>query len=147
MGSVSYGLGADLSPSLPVGDDRYLNLSSQKRPTKSRGKSFGTTLWHHVQRYCCLGVLFAHAQVHSNSSSYHIRGNDMDCLGDFPSIMRSTRGSAPTLTRLGCQLLPLDHCFSRPVPWLSHFARSKDTSHAPHCPFIRGKLDNNCFEP
>ena len=35
MGSVSYGLGADLSlpPSLPVGDDRYLNLSSQKRPT------------------------------------------------------------------------------------------------------------------
>ena len=34
MGSVSYGLGADLSlpPSLPVGDDRYLNLSSQKRP-------------------------------------------------------------------------------------------------------------------
>ena len=35
MGSVSYGLGADLSlpPSLPVGNDRYLNLSSQKRPT------------------------------------------------------------------------------------------------------------------
>ena len=35
MGSVSYGLGADLSlpPSLPVGDDRYLNLSSQKQPT------------------------------------------------------------------------------------------------------------------
>ena len=33
MGSVSYGLGARLiSPSLPVGDDRYLNLSSQKRP-------------------------------------------------------------------------------------------------------------------
>ena len=35
MESVSYGPGADLSlpPSLPVGDDRYLNLSSQKRPT------------------------------------------------------------------------------------------------------------------
>ena len=34
MGSVSYGLGADLSlpPSLPVGDDRYLNRNSQKRP-------------------------------------------------------------------------------------------------------------------
>ena len=49
-----------ISPSLPVGDDRYLNLSSGP---KSRGASFGTTLWHHVQRYCCLGVLFAHAQV------------------------------------------------------------------------------------
>ena len=37
MGS---GLGADLSlpPSLPVGDDRYLNLSSQKRPT---GRNLG----------------------------------------------------------------------------------------------------------
>ena len=58
-----------ISPSLPVGDDRYL---------KSRGKSFGPTLWHHVQRYCCLGVLFAHAQVPSNSSSYHICGNDMN---------------------------------------------------------------------
>ena len=39
MGSVSYGLGVDLSlslplsPSLSVGDDRYLSLSSQKRPT------------------------------------------------------------------------------------------------------------------
>ena len=34
MGSVSYGLEVQLiSPSLPVGDDRYLNLSSQKRPT------------------------------------------------------------------------------------------------------------------
>jgi len=44
--------------SLPVGDDRYLNLSSQKRPTGQNlgGKLFGTTLWHHVQRYCSLGV-------------------------------------------------------------------------------------------
>ena len=66
--------------SLPVGDDRYLNLSSQKAThgPKSRGKSFGTTLWHHVQRYCCLDVLFAHAQVPSNSSSYHIRRNEMN---------------------------------------------------------------------
>ena len=36
MGSISYyGLGADLSlpPSVPVSDDMYLNLSSQKRHT------------------------------------------------------------------------------------------------------------------
>ena len=40
MEFVSYGLGTDLSlpPSLPVGDDRYLNLSSQKRPT---GRNLG----------------------------------------------------------------------------------------------------------
>ena len=84
MGSVSYGLGADLSlpPSLPVGDDRYLNPSFTKAThgPKSRGKSFGTTLWHHVQRYCCLGVLLAHAQVPSNSSCYHIGGNEMNCV-------------------------------------------------------------------
>ena len=42
MGSVLYGLvwsrGRLISPSLPVGDDRYLNLSSQKRPT---GRNLG----------------------------------------------------------------------------------------------------------
>ena len=69
-----------ISPSLPVGDDRYLNLSSPKAThgPKSRGKSFGTTLWHHVQRYCCFGVLFAHAQVSSNSSWYHICANEVN---------------------------------------------------------------------
>ena len=35
----------------------------------------------HPERYCWLGDLFAHAQVLSNSSSYHIRGNEMNYLG------------------------------------------------------------------
>ena len=52
-----------ISPSLPVGDDRYLNLNSQKRPT---GRNLGGNVWYdalaHVQRYCCLGILPAHAQ-------------------------------------------------------------------------------------
>ena len=87
-----------ISPSLPVGDDRYLNLSSTKAThgPKSRGKSFGTTLWHRVQRYCCLGVLFAHAQVPFNSSSYHIRGNEMNCVrssGYMAAFMSFTRAS------------------------------------------------------
>ena len=45
MGAVSYGLGADLAlpPSLPVDDDRYLNLSSQKRPT---GRNLGGNRWY-----------------------------------------------------------------------------------------------------
>ena len=86
-----------ISPSLPVGDDRYLNLSLQKRPTgRNLGgyrlvRRSGTT-----SRGCCLGVLFAHAQVLSNSSSYHIRGNEMNCVGssEFMTVFTSfTRAS------------------------------------------------------
>ena len=79
-----------ISPSLPVGSTKATH------GPKSRGKSFATTLWHHVQRYCCLGVLFAHAQVLSNSSSYHIRGNEMNCVGSseymtvFTSLTRAS---------------------------------------------------------
>ena len=75
-----------ISPSLPVGDDRYLNLSGPK----SRGASFGTMLWHLVQRYCCLGVLFAHAQIPSNPSTYHIRGNEVNCVvsSEYTSFTR-----------------------------------------------------------
>ena len=71
-----------ISPSLSVGDDRYLNLSSLKRPT---AEIPGEIVWYDalatVQRYCCLGVFFAHAQGPSNSSSYHIRGNEINCIG------------------------------------------------------------------
>ena len=41
---------------------------------KSRGTSLGTTLWHHGQRYCALGILLAHAQIFQNRSSYHNGG-------------------------------------------------------------------------
>ena len=84
MGFVSYGLGADssLSPSLPVGDDRYLNLSSQKRPTgRNLGgnrlvRRSGTTSRGTVVLVFCLRM----RRLPSNSSSYHIRGNEMNCL-------------------------------------------------------------------
>ena len=81
-GSVSYGLGADLSlPScLSVAIGIWTLAQKSDHGPKSRGKSFGTTLWHHVQRYCSLGVLFAHAQLPSNSNSYHIRGVEMNCV-------------------------------------------------------------------
>ena len=83
MGSVSNGLGADLSlpPCLSVTIGIWTLAHKSDPRAKSWGKSFGTTLWHHVQRYCFLGVLFGHAQVPSNSSSYHIRGNEMNCIG------------------------------------------------------------------
>ena len=51
-GSVTYGLGADISlpPCLATG---IWNLAPKATSgPKSRGASFGTTLWRHVQRYC-----------------------------------------------------------------------------------------------
>ena len=94
MGSVSYGLGADLS--LPPCLSVTIGIRTSAHKSDPRGKSFGTTLWHHVQRYCYFHVLFAHAQVLSNSSSYHIRGNEMNCFGTskymtvFTSFTRSS---------------------------------------------------------
>ena len=83
-GSVSYGLGADLSlpPCLSVTIGIWA-LAKANHGAKSKGKSFGTTPWHDVQRYCCVGVLFADAQgssISSRSSPYHIRRNEMNCL-------------------------------------------------------------------
>ena len=48
-------------------------LRIQKKGHKNRND----TKW----RNCCLGVLFAHAQVPSNSCCYHIRGNEVNCVG------------------------------------------------------------------
>ena len=42
---------------------------------KSRGTSFGTTLWHHVQRYCSISVLFAHAQISGTEVLSEFVGN------------------------------------------------------------------------
>ena len=53
--------GRHFSPSLATGISN-LAPKATSRP-KSQGASFGTTLWHHVQRYCCFGILFAHAQL------------------------------------------------------------------------------------
>ena len=75
-GFVTYGLGADISlpPCLETGI--WTSLTKATHGPKSRGKSFGTTLWHRVQRYCCLGILLAHAQSYGTRISYHIRGKD-----------------------------------------------------------------------
>ena len=56
--SVSNGLGADISlpPCLATGIWN-LTLKATSGP-KSRGASFGTTLWRRVQRYCARFLLF-----------------------------------------------------------------------------------------
>ena len=91
-----------ISPSLAVGDDRYLNLSSRERPTGQRAEISGEIIWFDALAprlgalAPCLGVLFAHAQVASNSSSYHICGKEKKCVGssEYLSVFTSfTRAS------------------------------------------------------
>ena len=96
MGSVSYGL--LISPSLPVGDDRYLNLSSQKRPTgRNLGgnrsvRRSGTTSRGTVVLVFCLRM----RRFPLTLVNYHIRGNDMNCVGssdymaEFTSFTRAS---------------------------------------------------------
>ena len=57
-GSVSYGLGADISlpPCLATGI--WNSAPKATSGPKSRGASFGTALWHHVQRYCAILFFF-----------------------------------------------------------------------------------------
>ena len=89
------------SPSQPVGDDRNLNLSSQKSPT---GRNLGGNRSVRRSGTTSRGiVLFAHAQVPSNSSSYHIRGNEMNCIGSIEYMVVFTsfaRASSLTCGRI-----------------------------------------------
>ena len=67
-GCVTYGLGADTSlpPCLPTGI--WTLVPKAITGPKSRGTSFGTTLWLHVQRYCVRFPLFM--QIMSSGSSF-----------------------------------------------------------------------------
>ena len=57
-GSVSYGLGADISlpPCLATGIWNLVPKATSG--PKSRGASLGTKLWRHVQRYCAQFLAF-----------------------------------------------------------------------------------------
>ena len=75
-----------ISPSLPVGDDRYLNLSSQKRPTgRNLGgnrlvRRSGTTSRGTVVLVFCLRMRRFPPISYHIPISYHVRGNEMNCL-------------------------------------------------------------------
>ena len=69
-------------------------LTKATHAPKSRGKSFGTTLWHHVQRYCFLGLLFAHAQFAKNCFSYHMRGTKIAAQFQVNTTRVLVRGSS-----------------------------------------------------
>ena len=51
-GSVTHGLGADISLPHCLATGIWNLAPKATSGPKSRGPSFGTTLWRHVQRYC-----------------------------------------------------------------------------------------------
>ena len=57
-GFVTYGLGADTSLPHCLATGIWTLVEKATSGPKSRGASFGTTLWRHVQRYCSHFLLF-----------------------------------------------------------------------------------------
>ena len=84
MGSVSYGLGADLS--LPPCLSVTMGIWTLAHKSDLRAEISGSIVRYDAMEPCCLGVLFAHTQVPSKYKSYHIRGNEMNCLGSSEYI-------------------------------------------------------------
>ena len=82
--------GRHFPPSLP--GHRYLKLGSGP---KSRGASFGKTLWHHVQRYCCLGILFGHAQFPRTEVPTIFMGRNI-CVRSTKNLTPRTRFTRAT---------------------------------------------------
>ena len=62
-GSVTYGLGADISLPQCLATGIWNLAPKAITGPKSRGTSFGTTLWHRVQRYCAHFALFMQMSV------------------------------------------------------------------------------------
>ena len=69
----SYGLGADLS--LPPCLSVMIGILTLAHKSDPRAEISGEIVWYDA---LAPGVLFAHAQVLSNSSSYHICGNEIN---------------------------------------------------------------------
>ena len=125
-----------ISPSLPVGDDRYLNLSSQKRPTdRNLGgnrlvRRSGTTSRGTVVLVFCLRM-----RRLPNSSSYHIRGNEMNFVGtsEYMTVFTSfTRASFLNVRadQSSSWLIRIDH-FVTILPYYSLCKMSKNGNTSP----------------
>ena len=129
-----------ISPSLPVGDDRYLNLSSQKRPTgRNLGgnrsiRRSGTTFGGPVVLVFCLRMRRFPLTIWF--PSHHIRTNEMNCVGSSEYItvftsftrasflnMRADQSTSSWLTRI-------DH-FVTILPYYSLCKMSKNGNTSP----------------
>ena len=78
-GSVTYGLGADISLPHCLATGIWTLAPKAITGPKSRGTSLGTTLWHHVQRYCTNFPLFM--QIIWSAYSFLRRGEFIRRLG------------------------------------------------------------------
>ena len=67
-GSVTHGLGADISLPQCLATGIWNLVPKAITGPKSRGTSFGTTLWRHVQRYCAKILAFMLILWSSNES-------------------------------------------------------------------------------
>ena len=85
VGSVSYDLGADLS--LPPCPSVTIGIWTSAHKSDPQAEISGEIVWYDalapLPEVLLSWYLFAHAQVPSNSSSYHIRGNEMNCVGSI----------------------------------------------------------------
>ena len=117
MGSVSHGLGADLS--LPPCLSVTIGIWTLVHKSDPRAEISGEIVRYDAlaprPQFCCLCVLFAHAQAPfncvlfahaqapSNSGSYYIQGNEMNCEGSSEYMimfMSFTRASFLTYRRI-----------------------------------------------
>ena len=135
--SLIWSRGWLISPSLPVGDDRYLNLRSQKRPTgRNLGghrlvRRSGSTSRGTVVLVFCLRM----RRFPLNSSSCHIRGNEMNCLvsSDYITVLVSfTRASFLNMRRI-CHLVWFRTSFPKStiLPYFSLCKMSKNGNTSP----------------
>ena len=96
-GSVTYGLGADISLPQCLATGIWSLAPKATSGPKSRGTSFGTTLWRHVQRYCaqfpcfmqimCFGCSFSHGRTNLFNSFDKLKGCQSS-LRFFPRTIR-----------------------------------------------------------
>ena len=119
-GFVTHGLGADISlpPCLATGIWKLAPKASSG--PKSRGASFGATLWHHVQGYCFLGIYFAHAHFPYKWNSYLIGGKNIcivstksnpDAVKKYHLWVRVSLASGKTFSLQAVEILFEMSCF------------------------------------
>ena len=107
-GSVSYGLGADVSlpPCLATGIRNSVPKATSG--PKSRGASLGTKLWRHVQRYCAQFLAFMVIYVNSRSVLW------VFCPRKYPRISRSNPASDSTSKNCITSTITPELCDKRP---------------------------------
>ena len=115
-----------ISPSLPVGDDRYLNLNSQKRPP---GRNLGEHRLVRRSGATSRGtvVLVFCLRMRTFPSFYHIRGNEMNCLGSSEYMVVFTSFTRASFLNMRADQSSSSFPKSTILPYYSLCKMSKNT--------------------